>query len=90
MLTIAITIITQSKPSQVALEEASCSIWVPIAFVTLNAMIHTSITTQGRYWMIKSKIDSFYLQLDALILHVITTAAFHLCVMSNESWIMPN
>jgi hypothetical protein len=40
--------------------------------------------------MIKSKVDSFYLQLDALILHVITTAAFHLYVMGNENWKMPN
>ena len=60
MLTLAIAIITQSQPKK-GEKEAQCSIWVPIAFVVLNAMVHTGITTQGRYWQLKSSIDSFFL-----------------------------
>lgn len=60
MLTLAITIISQSKQrSSDNNTLTKASIWFPISMVVLNSIVHTSITTQGRYWMLKANINSF-------------------------------
>lgn len=89
LMTLAIFIVTQSKPQAIYDHAATVGIWVPILLVMLNSVIITCITTHGRYWFIKSNMDSFLLQMDAYILHVITTALFHLFVYSDVTWQMP-
>ena len=60
MLTIAIAVISQSKQQNTETNgPIRASIWYPISMVILNSLVHTSITTQGRYWMLKAKINSF-------------------------------
>ena len=78
MLTVAIAVISQSKQqTNDNTSQVKASIWYPISMVVLNSMVHTSITTQGRYWMLKAKINSFDQQMDAFLLHAIVLLILH-------------
>ena len=41
-------------------------------------MIHTSITTQGRYWQLTSQFDSIQMHLDSFVLHALSLIVAHL------------
>lgn len=79
LLSGAIAIISLQKESPVpnSSQVVTASIWLPIGLVALNSVVHTSITTQGRYWLQKSQINSFDQQMDAFLVHTIILALGH-------------
>ena len=48
------------------------SIWVPISIVVINAVVHTSVSVSGRYFLIHGGMPSFDFSMDAFALHAVT------------------